>query len=280
MRSVFNLGVAAGALLAGAALQADSKGLYLTVILGNAASFAIYAVFASRLPRVAGLAGGTKRSLKEALPVLRDWPYLSLGLLNGFLSIHATVLLIGLPLWLSEHTSAPRVMISWLFLLNTVMAVLLQVRASRGSTTVRGAARALALSAAATAAACLLFAPAATLPTWAAVGLLVAGTVVLTVGELLQSAGSWGLSFGLTRGEAHGSHQGAFSLGDSLKDVLGPMLVISVAIALGTVGWLTLAALFAVGGMLVAPATRWAESHGSRQQDATPTPALAVAGAH
>lgn len=275
MRSVFNVGVSVGALIAGVALHSDSRAVFTAVLLGNAVSFAIYAAFAGRLPRVLPV-HGVKGAERMSLPVLRDWPFLSLGLLNGFLSIHAMVLLIGLPLWLSEHTSVPRAMLSGLFLLNTVMAVLLQVRASRGADTVRGASRALALSAGATGLACVLFAPASLVPTWIAIGLLVAGTVALTVGELLQSAGGWGVSFGLTQGGAHGSYQGAFSLGDALKDTLGPILVVSLAISFGLAGWLMLCGLFVIAGLLVEPATRWAQRQDREVPAARPVSADAV----
>jgi MFS family permease len=280
MRSVFNLGVSIGALLAGVALHSDSRASYTALILGNAASFAVYAAFAGLLPRVPPVreVAGAKT---KSLPVLRDWPYISLGLLNGFLSIHATVLLIGLPLWLIGHTAVPRVVLSWLFLLNTGMAVLLQVRASKGAGTVRGASRALAASAAATGAACLLFAPAPLISAWPAAGLLILGTIALTVGELLQSAGSWGLSFGLTQGDAHGSYQGAFSLGDSLKDTLGPIVVVSLAISLGPAGWMALCGLFVAAGLLVAPMTRRAQRRDrvvSSPQVARPAAAAAVVG--
>jgi hypothetical protein len=268
MRSVFNAGVSVGALLTGAALVSDSAGLYMALMLGNAASFALYAVVVGLLPRVPPIPRVTSTT-KRALPVLRDLPYLSLGLLNGVLSIHHCVLLIGLPLWLSEHTQVPRVVLSWLFLLNTAMAVLLQVRASRGSDTVRGAARALGTSAIATGAACLLFAPAAHVPALVATCLLVSGTVALTLGELLQSAGCWGLSFGLTKGGAHGSYQGGFSMGDALRDAVGPILVVSLAISNGVVGWLVLCGMFVIAGALVSPATRWASAH--RQPDSAST---------
>ncbi|MGP4014365.1 MFS transporter [Saccharopolyspora sp. 5N708] len=260
MRSVFNAGVSVGALLTGAALVSDSAGLYVALMLGNAASFALYAVIVGLLPRVPPIPR-VGSATARTLPVLRDLPYLSVGLLNGILSIHHSVLLIGLPLWLSEHTEVPRVVLSWLFLLNTAMAVLFQVRASRGSDTVRGAARALGTSAIATGGACLLFAPAAHVSALLAACLLAAGTVALTLGELLQSAGCWGLSFGLTKGGAHGSYQGGFSLGDALRDTLGPILVVSLAISHGVVGWLILGGMFVVAGALVAPAARWAQAH-------------------
>jgi hypothetical protein len=51
------------------------------------------------------------------------------------------VLLSLLSLWLVERTDAPHALLAWLFATNTVMAVTLQVRVSRGSETVDGALR-------------------------------------------------------------------------------------------------------------------------------------------
>ena len=51
----------------------------------------------------------------------------------------------SIPLWLVQETDAPHVLLAWLFGTNTVMAVLLQVPAARGSDTVPGALRATRL---------------------------------------------------------------------------------------------------------------------------------------
>ena len=62
--------------------------------------------------------------------------------LGGVLSTHQVLLNVVIPLWLVEETDAPRVLLAWLFGTNTVMAVLLQVAAARGITTVADSLRA------------------------------------------------------------------------------------------------------------------------------------------
>ena len=64
---------------------------------------------------------------------------------NGVLTSNQVLLNVVVPLWLVERTDAPHTLLAWLFGTNTVMAVLLQVRASRGSETVPGALRAVRL---------------------------------------------------------------------------------------------------------------------------------------
>jgi hypothetical protein len=61
-----------------------------------------------------------------------------------------------IPLWLVQETDAPRVLLAWLFGTNTVLAVLLQVAASRGAETVAGALRASRISAAFFVLSCLI----------------------------------------------------------------------------------------------------------------------------
>ena len=50
-----------------------------------------------------------------------------------------------------------------------------------------------------------------------------------------------------------------YSSGFAVASMIGPILVTSTAIALGTVGWVLLAALFAGVGLLAVPVTAWAE---------------------
>jgi hypothetical protein len=125
--------------------------------------------------------------------------------------------------------------------LNTVLVVALQVRASRGAETVTGAARVLRRSGWALFAACLVFALSAQAPL-----ALVAGMVVLTVAELWQSAGAWGLSFALAPEDRQGEYLGAFAMGTRIYDSAGPALVTALTLGAGAFGWAALGVLFLV----------------------------------
>lgn len=59
------------------------------------------------------------------------------------MSLHFTVPTFLLPLWIAEHTSAPRWTISAMLVLNTVLVVVLQVRFSRNVGDVPSAGRAM-----------------------------------------------------------------------------------------------------------------------------------------
>jgi dipeptide/tripeptide permease len=105
---------------------------------------------------------------------------------------------------------------------------------------------------------CLLYPLSALHPTGLAIAILLLASAVLTVGELWQSAGGWGLSYDLAPSHALGAYQGVYALGNSFRDTFGPGLVTALAIGWGWPGWVALAAGFAALGLLVGPVTRWA----------------------
>jgi MFS-type transporter involved in bile tolerance (Atg22 family) len=78
--------------------------------------------------------------------------------------------------------------------------------------------------------------------------LLVAATVLLTAGELLSSAGSWGLSYGLAVPERQGEYLGAFGLISQAAQVAGPALA-ALVVGAGGLAWLAVGALFVVAGL-------------------------------
>jgi Major Facilitator Superfamily len=256
LRAVQNVAFSVGALLAGVVLTVDSRTAYLLVVFGNAASFLVAAALLVKVPRAAPRprpAGGERRR-----SALRDYPFLAVTVVSGLMSMHASVLTVAAPLWIIRHTSAPRALVAALLLVNTVLTILLQVPLARGAQTVPGAARMLRRAGMVVALSCLLY-PLSTLhPTGLAIAILLVASAVLTVGELWQSAGGWGLSYDLAPSHALGAYQGVYALGNSFRDTFGPGLVTALAIGWGWQGWIVLAAGFAALGLLVGPVTRWA----------------------
>jgi hypothetical protein len=203
--------------------------------------------------------------------VLRDPRYLTVCVLNGLLMTYGALLTVALPLWIVRHTRAPAWTVAALFILNTVLAVALQVRASRGTDTVPGAARAAMRSGALLLLACVVFAATGMLAEPAAILALGAGCVLLTLGELFQSAGGWGLSYALAPDDRQGQYLGAFSMGTRIYDTAGPILVSALVLGLGAFGWILLGLLFLALATGLAIAARWAD----RNRDyLTESPAL------
>lgn len=83
------------------------------------------------------------------------------------------------------------------------------------------------------------------------VGLLIVAALIHVLGEMLQSAGGWGISFELAPPGAQGQYQGAYAMGRQLGDLVAPLLLTTVAISWGWPGWLLVAALFLIAGLLI-----------------------------
>jgi MFS family permease len=258
VRTTFNVGVSVGALAAAPVIASSARLPYTALLLAVSVCFVVTAITVFVLP-VGGpvdRASADGESRRSARP---PWSFVTLGLVNGVLALHVSILEVAIPLWILHHTSAPAAMVAILIFVNTVFAVAFQVVASRYAGTVIGGARTLAASAVATAASCLLFAATGSLSGAVLIGGLVVAVVVLTFGELTQSAGAWGVSFGLSPEHARGRHLGAFSVGSAIQDAFGPALIALVVIGQAPLGWLVVAAALLVGGVAVLPLTRAAE---------------------
>jgi MFS family permease len=257
LRVVTNVGIGVGTGLAALALQADSRSAYTAAILADGATFAVVTVMYVLLPTPgrppqdpAAPAGRRTGS------ALRNRSYLAVAALSGLLGLQFAVIEVGVPLWIVQHTDAPRVMVSACLIVNTVLVVALQVRATRGTEEPAAAARIFRRGGLLVTVSCLAFACAHGLPGWLAVLVLLAGAVLQALGEVLGQAAGWALGYDLAEEGAHGEYQGVFNTGFSAAMMLGPALVTSAVIAHGPVGWLALAALFAAASLAMVPAVR------------------------
>ncbi|MEU9944543.1 MFS transporter [Streptomyces lavendulae] len=257
LRAVTNIGISLGAVLAGWVVQVGTHSAYQLMVVGNAVAFAASALIVLRLRPVAPApATGGPRWI-----ALRDRPYLALTVLDGIMAVQFKVLTIAVPLWLIAATEAPRWLISGTMLLNTVVVVTCQVRASRSIDTPAAGALAYRRSGFAFLLACVLISLTQGIPGWAAAALLLAGVAVHTVGELWHAAAGFELSFALAPKEATGQYLGVFGLGVGLAEAAGPALIISLCITWGRPGWYVMGALFALTGLLAPVTVRWARRH-------------------
>lgn len=257
LQSAGNAGLAVGAGLGGLALSADTASAYLTVFVLDAASFVVTAVLLLRLPAVPRSSAPRTGEPKPA--VLRDRPYALVTLLNAVLLLRMPLLSVAIPLWIVERTAAPGWTVSALFVLNTVVVVVLQVRVAGRLASIGAAARMVRHSGVLLLASCVAFALAAsgTSP-WLAFAVLVAGALVQVLGEMLQSAGSWEIGFALAPADRQGQYQGFFGTGVSVARAVGPVLLSTVVVGWGLPGWLLMGAVFLAAGWAMGPAVRWA----------------------
>lgn len=272
LRSMRNVGFTLGAALGSVGLLVDTRAGYTAILLANAVSFALLALLAARVPLLT--APGKSLRRRFSLTVVRDRPFLAFAAVNAVLTVHMTLLSIGIPLWVVRHSHVPVAVLSPLLAVNTVLAVLLQVRASRDTDTVTGATRALRRAGLALAACCVLLGVVPSLPTTAGVAVLVAAMVALTGGELFQSAGGWGGSYLLAPADRQGIYLSVFWLSVSLQQIAAP-LVLTAVVAAGTSGWVVLGVAVAGCGLASPAIGAWAES-ARRPVNASATPSAAT----
>lgn len=255
LRSAFNVGFMAGAGVAGLLLLAPGTTALTAVCAGNVAAQLGCRAIVQRLgadpePRTAGGRSAVAGTPPATRPALRDVRFVLITLCNGLLELHTTVLAVGMPLWIAERTGAPAALNAVLIMMNTLLVLVFQVRLSRGGRTVLGAAALQRRAGMLLAAGCAVCALSQGQQARGAVPILVLGAAALALGEIMQSAGAWGLSFELPPSGRQAEYQSVFALGRAVQQFVGPALVTSVLIGGGRVGWLLLALMFVVLGVL------------------------------
>lgn len=259
LRSVTNLGIGIGSGLAGVALHVDTRAAYMTLIIADAVTFLVTALLVTRLPHVAPL----PRDVVEGprLVALRDRPYLSLVALNSLLCIHNGLLEIAVPLWVVRHTAAPRSIVAVIFVLNTAMCVLFQVRVSRGVDDLQASTRAIRRCGVLLLLACVTYGLAGGRDRDVAIVVLLVAELIHVTGELFQAAGSWGFGYGLAPDLLQGQYQGLFSMSYSVSSMLAPVIVTTFVVSDGLAGWIGIGVLLLVVAFAMGPVGRWAEAN-------------------
>jgi len=277
MRSALNIGFTLGALLGGLALATDSDQVIRAVPLLTAGILFLNAFLITRLPAaqhdLQAEPGGPSAVPSEAQvtpAALRNKGFVVLGLVNGVLGTNQVLLNVVVPLWLVERTDAPHTLLAWLFGTNTVLAVLLQVPAARGSETVPGALRAVRLCAASFVLSCLLIMVTHDTIGWISIALIWVGHVTITGAELFQSAANWGFLSELSDPHRRGEYQGVWRLGFQVETIVGPALFTYFAINWGTPGWLLIGGIAVVAAVIAHPAARSAERYLQSGSDPAP----------
>ena len=250
LRSLFNAGFSAGALAAAALISLGKDALSL-LPLGNGLTFLMAAALVLKLPVTAARAatdGG------KPFRVLRDLPFLSVIGASSLLALHSAVLLAGIPLWIVRNTHLPHGIVPLILAVNTVLVVLFQVAAARGSENLDGAVGAARRAGLVSVLACAALAAGGFTGSFGTGALALAAVLLFTLAELWQSASGFGLGFGLAPEQARGEYLGAFHLHVVIQATLGPALVCFLVIGHDSLGWLALAALFLAGTVAIGPA--------------------------
>ncbi|MBM9439229.1 MFS transporter [Streptomyces bryophytorum] len=280
-RTVVNLGYTIGGLAASAALALGTTAVYRLLLLGDGLSFVLVALMVARCaeppsatrtvmartPAAAAPGAGSgdgsgdgdgDRGAGKAGPCApvraanpwRDTGYLAYAALDSVMFLYGCALTVGLPLWIVTRTTAPHGLAAAVFVVNTVLVVLLQVRLARYGSSSRVAADSLRQVAAWFVLACATTAFAVLDARWAATLAVVTAAVAFTVVEMIQSAISWELSVSLAPAQAQGSYVGVHGLAQSTARCVGPLLLTAGVMAAGPAGWLAFGAVLAAAGLL------------------------------
>lgn len=248
LRVLNNVGLMAGGAMSSLAFYLDTPLLYRIFLVGDGLSFFGAALLYARLPYVSP---GPRTVRRSGFAGVRDRRYLTVISAFVVLQLNAAILWVALPLWISAHEYIPRPLISLLVVIDMGGLMLLQVpvtrRISTAPTALRGARWAglfLFIS-------CVVFAATSIKSTAVAVGLLVLGTLVYLVGQVLQSSAQFVLAYELADESAQGAYQGAFSTGFALALGIGPFMMAILPLRIGAGGWIALGLLFlAAGGLM------------------------------
>jgi MFS family permease len=76
-------------------------------------------------------------------------------------------------------------------------------------------------------------------PPWAS-ALLLTSVAVYSIGEIMQAAAAWELSFELAAPDRPGEYQAVFASGANIGPILAPFLITFVLAGIGDGGWLVL----------------------------------------
>ncbi|GGR07728.1 MFS transporter [Streptomyces netropsis] len=271
---VRNCGLGVGAMAAGVALASDTQAAYRVTLVAIGLAFLGGAVLVLRVSELAeptaGAApeGAAERQVKGR--VLPDARYLTLTGLNFLLFFFDTMLLVAMPVWILEHTDAPRATVSVLFALNTVLVVVLQIPVSKLATGQRRTTRMLTWTGAVLAVSSLCFAASGSVAGGPAVAWLAAAVVTLSLAEVIANSAVWDLSIALAPEEQRGRYLSVFNLSVAGQRVLGPVMVTGLLLGSGSLGWVVAAAVLVVAGVA---AERVARAAGERMRAGVPVDA-------
>lgn len=263
MRTVTNIGIGLGTAGAAIPLAIGTGEAYRVAMVVAGVFFVSSAILLLGLPASRIDAAPAERTETGTIVVpetrsrspYRDPRFLGVTALSGVFAIQFGLFEVAVPLWVVQHTIAPDVLVSPLLLVNTVVVVLLQVRMSRGTGTIIGAARSMRHAAWLMAVACGLWAGAGWVrgEGWgaalAAAIVLVVAALAHTLAEITSSAAGWSLSFELAPADRMGAYQGVYGTGYAVGAMAAPTVVTVAAIEGGTFGWVLLGAMFLVAAL-------------------------------
>lgn len=266
---VSNVAVAVGVGVGGLLVGIGDPWLLRCGLWANAATFLVAALIQQRLaelpaaPAAPGAGGKAPSATRpSARSPFRDTEYLRVVLVNAVLMIQAQILTIGYPLWVASSGRVPLWTTSVLFVLNTLLVVVFQMRVvgrigSHGDAAAGWRRAGLLFLLGCTVTGVVVRFPA--LPWAVALALVLAAVTVHTFGEIWHGSGQFSLALGLAEPTQQGRYQGLFNLGEGVAGFVAPLFVGYLCTGAGAWGWIGLGVALASAGLAAGPAVRSAE---------------------
>lgn len=274
MRAYLNVGFTIGAGLGAAALALNSTAGLIALALINGVGMLLNAFAVFRMPDAR--VQRTSRAGTSPWGVLRDHPYTALASVMAVVAWHGIIFNETLPLWAITRTDAPKPILGALFALNTVAAVLLQVRATRGADSLAGSVRLMRWAGWATALACPVIALSGMTHGWATIGLLALAVAMTTATELWSSAAGWYFRMEIPPADQRGAYAGAGGTLSGVGRMVAPAALTYLGVQTGGWGWWLVAVLFVLTSVLIGPIVAWVRRTPRNGVELIPEPAPAI----
>ena len=246
MQTLSNAGLGLGTVVGTlAAMSVTDTPFIVAFALAGGLALVCTTIFAS-LP----VDANTDRTARQrpGLIALRDRCYLGICALASIVLLTMPMIGVLLPLWITDRLHAPNWIAPLTLGLNALMVICTQTGWTARILTEARAAGSLAIGASTLLAGCALLGS-ADLIAGPVNEALLAGTALVTVGEITAGAGMWYLAFTRIPTVAPGQYQAVFGMSESVARVLGPMAALPLVLAIGATGWLLLGIITATAAM-------------------------------
>ena len=267
LRSMTNVGVGVGGLVAGIFLTLDSPSSLRILLTVAAIGPALAALLVWRVAVIFQSKKTEETRSKDTnrtdhLTSNKNPSYIALALSNGVLSISTDILAVAVPLIVLGSQSLPNGFVGAATVINTVLVVILQVHVSDRTNKSNWHGRAY------WAAGCLLTGlwllySASIIAGYSAVAIMMVAVLLITFSELIQSSVSFLLSYETAPEGMHAEYQATYATGRATIRAIAPA-ALSGCVRSGPAGWL-------IATMVVASATiaqrRAADSLLQRESD-------------
>jgi Major Facilitator Superfamily len=252
---VRNLGQAAGGLVTGIALAVGTPAAYTAIIVVTAASFLGAIPLMTHLPRPGREMDRPGASHQSWATVLRDRPYWIVVAHWATFAFSGYVLGVGIPAYAAVVLGLPDWVAGAAFALNTLLVGFGQSRVVRRLDG-RVRSRVMAASHAGYATGFLVLLAAALAHGAAAIGIVMAGVAVYTLGETVGGPVSAAVALDAAPAEVRGRYLALFQLAGSAVGAAAPAILSGLLVVGAAATWLPLVGVCAAGAGLASLAGR------------------------